>query len=63
MDSTRSGSVGNGAGGQQAGGGSQDAMYLKAILLQLLEQKDNRLRAQLVPVLAGEAAQVRQVSG
>ncbi|KAK3372057.1 hypothetical protein B0H63DRAFT_401367 [Podospora didyma] len=30
---------------------SQDAMYLKTILLQFLEQKDNRLRAQLVPVL------------
>jgi hypothetical protein len=26
-------------------------MFLKKILLQFLEQKDNRLRAQLVPVL------------
>ncbi|KAK4133493.1 hypothetical protein BT67DRAFT_450343 [Trichocladium antarcticum] len=48
MDSTRSG---GGLNGQQAGGGSPDAMYLKTILLQFLEQKDNRLRAQLVPVL------------
>lgn len=31
--------------------GTADAMYLKTILLQFLEQKDNRLRAQLVPVL------------
>ncbi|CAI4214221.1 unnamed protein product [Parascedosporium putredinis] len=31
--------------------GTPDAMYLKTILLQFLEQKDNRLRAQLVPVL------------
>ncbi|KAK4102827.1 hypothetical protein N658DRAFT_485059 [Parathielavia hyrcaniae] len=49
MESTRSGSL-NGSAAQQAGG-SQDAMYLKTILLQFLEQKDNRLRAQLVPVL------------
>ncbi len=27
-----------------------DVMYLKTILLQFLEQKDNKLRAQLVPV-------------
>jgi hypothetical protein len=46
MDSTRSGSVSG-----SAAGGNQDAMYLKTILLQFLEQKDNRLRAQLVPVL------------
>ena len=53
IDSSRSGSL-SAAGSQQpaaAGGGSQDAMYLKTILLQFLEQKDNRLRAQLVPVL------------
>ncbi|KAG7110227.1 Autophagy-related protein 23 like [Verticillium longisporum] len=45
MDSSRSGA--NGA----AGPGSADNMYLKTILLQFLEQKDNRLREQLVPVL------------
>ncbi len=52
IDSSRSGSV-SASGSQQpaAAGGSQDAMYLKTILLQFLEQKDNRLRAQLVPVL------------
>ena len=39
-----------GANGTAAQGGA-DAMYLKTILLQFLEQKDNKLRAQLVPVL------------
>lgn len=43
MDSTRSG--GGGAGG------APDTLYLKTIMLQFLEQKDNKLRAQLVPVL------------
>lgn len=44
MESTRSGSV--------AGGGSvPDTAYLKTIMLQFLEQKDNKMRAQLVPVL------------
>ncbi|CAN8099927.1 unnamed protein product [Discula destructiva] len=42
MDSTRSG------GGA---GGAPDTLYLKTIMLQFLEQKDNKLRAQLVPVL------------
>lgn len=49
MDSTRSGSVAAGAGG--GGGGTPDTAYLKTIMLQFLEQKDNKLRAQLVPVL------------
>ncbi|KAM0664506.1 hypothetical protein ACQRIU_006364 [Beauveria bassiana] len=44
VDSNRSGSM-NGSGG------SADTVYLKTILLQFLEQKDARLRAQLVPVL------------
>ncbi|XWW94511.1 hypothetical protein V2A60_002454 [Cordyceps javanica] len=48
MDSNRSGSL-NGSGG--GGGGGADTAYLKTILLQFLEQKDGRLRAQLVPVL------------
>jgi hypothetical protein len=39
----------SGANGPSAA--NQDALYLKTILLQFLEQKDNRLRAQLVPVL------------
>jgi hypothetical protein len=53
MDSNRSGSVANGgtAGGNSGGSGTGDMMYLKTILLQFLEQKDGRLRAQLVPVL------------
>ncbi|KAL2156846.1 hypothetical protein VTH06DRAFT_3067, partial [Thermothelomyces fergusii] len=38
-------------GGGGGGGANPDTMYLKTILLQFLEQKDNRLRAQLVPVL------------
>ncbi|KAJ9131725.1 Golgin IMH1 [Pleurostoma richardsiae] len=52
MDSGRSGGANGanaGAGGQQLA--SADAMYLKTIMLQFLEQKDNKLRAQLVPVL------------
>lgn len=49
MDSTRSGSVAGGGGG--GGGGTPDTLYLKTIMLQFLEQKDNKLRAQLVPVL------------
>ncbi|ROT41598.1 hypothetical protein SODALDRAFT_292432 [Sodiomyces alkalinus F11] len=44
MDSSRSGLNGSTAP-------SSDTMYLKAILLQFLEQKDNKLREQLVPVL------------
>ncbi|EON98228.1 putative viral a-type inclusion protein repeat protein [Phaeoacremonium minimum UCRPA7] len=49
MDSNRSGALnGSGAPTQQ---GTPDVMYLKTILLQFLEQKDNKLRAQLVPVL------------
>ncbi|KAK4117806.1 hypothetical protein N656DRAFT_744432 [Canariomyces notabilis] len=55
MDSTRSGGTstmsGAGQGQGQGSGSGQDAMYLKTILLQFLEQKDNKLRAQLVPVL------------
>jgi hypothetical protein len=39
------------AGGHNGGSGTGDMMYLKTILLQFLEQKDGRLRAQLVPVL------------
>lgn len=50
MDSTRSGSVAGGGGGG-GGGGAPDTVYLKTILLQFLEQRDNKLRAQLVPVL------------
>ncbi|KAM7213159.1 Golgin IMH1 [Rhypophila decipiens] len=46
MDSTRSGTPSLGAGSA-----APDAMYLKTILLQFLEQRDNKLRAQLVPVL------------
>lgn len=46
MESSRSGSVGGGTGG-----GTPDTAYLKTIMLQFLEQKDNKLRAQLVPVL------------
>lgn len=46
MESSRSGSVG---GGNAAG--APDTVYLKTIMLQFLEQKDNKLRAQLVPVL------------
>jgi chromosome segregation ATPase len=42
IDSTRTSSV---------GGELSEVLYLKTILLQFLEQKDNRLRAQLVPVL------------
>ncbi|KAG8156998.1 hypothetical protein KVR01_013220 [Diaporthe batatas] len=49
MESQRSGG-GNGAAAG-AGGGGVDAVYLKTIMLQFLEQKDNKLRAQLVPVL------------
>jgi chromosome segregation ATPase len=50
MDSTRS--AANGAGtSAAAGAGSTDVTYLKTILLQFLQQKDNKLRAQLVPVL------------
>lgn len=45
MDSTRSGSAAGGSGG------APDTVYLKTILLQFLEQRDNKLRAQLVPVL------------
>ncbi|OAR04914.1 hypothetical protein LLEC1_07221 [Akanthomyces lecanii] len=45
IDSNRSGTT-NGASG-----GGADTTYLKTILLQFLEQKDGRLRAQLVPVL------------
>ncbi|KAL1856487.1 hypothetical protein VTK73DRAFT_8230 [Phialemonium thermophilum] len=48
VDSTRSSGVVNGSPGPQ---GPADVMYLKTILLQFLEQKDNKLRAQLVPVL------------
>jgi chromosome segregation ATPase len=55
IDSTRSGGTstmsGAGQGQGQGSGSGQDAMYLKTILLQFLEQKDNKLRAQLVPVL------------
>ncbi|ODA84215.1 hypothetical protein RJ55_02733 [Drechmeria coniospora] len=40
-DSSRSGAV----------GGHPEMLYLKTILLQFLEQKDGRLRTQLVPVL------------
>ncbi|KAL5614271.1 hypothetical protein BROUX41_004381 [Berkeleyomyces rouxiae] len=32
-------------------GGAADAMYIKTIMLQFLEQKDAKLRSQLVPVL------------
>ncbi|PKS12387.1 hypothetical protein jhhlp_000591 [Lomentospora prolificans] len=39
------------ASGANPAPGTADVMYLKTILLQFLEQKDNRLRAQLVPVL------------
>ncbi|PHH69448.1 hypothetical protein CDD82_7748 [Ophiocordyceps australis] len=46
--SAESSASGGGGGG---GGGGGDAMYLKTILLQFLEQKDGKLRAQLVPVL------------
>ncbi|KAG6036739.1 hypothetical protein E4U41_005489 [Claviceps citrina] len=53
VDSTRSGSVsaGAGAGAGPGAGPGAEMMYLKTILLQFLEQKDGRLRAQLVPVL------------
>ncbi|KAG6224598.1 hypothetical protein E4U34_000197 [Claviceps purpurea] len=44
MDSTRS-------GGGTSVAAAGETMYLKTILLQFLEQKDARLRAQLVPVL------------
>ncbi|OIW30732.1 hypothetical protein CONLIGDRAFT_653509 [Coniochaeta ligniaria NRRL 30616] len=44
--SSRSGTPTNGAAA-----GAPDTVYLKTILLQFLEQKDNKLRAQLVPVL------------
>ncbi|KAM0227055.1 hypothetical protein ACHAPO_011836 [Fusarium lateritium] len=44
FDSVRSGSNGSPAG-------APDTVYLKTILLQFLEQKDTKLRAQLVPVL------------
>lgn len=47
MESTRSGTPGNSA----AGGQGPDTLYLKTIMLQFLEQRDNKLRAQLVPVL------------
>jgi hypothetical protein len=47
MDSN-SGSAANGGTG---GGSAGELMYLKTILLQFLEQKDGKLRAQLVPVL------------
>lgn len=47
MDSSRSGLNGGGSPAP----GANDSMYLKTILLQFLEQKDNRLREQLVPVL------------
>lgn len=46
MESSRSGTPTNGAAA-----GAPDTVYLKTILLQFLEQKDNKLRAQLVPVL------------
>ncbi|KHN94438.1 grip [Metarhizium album ARSEF 1941] len=36
---------------RSSGNGNGDTAYLKTILLQFLEQKDGRLRAQLVPVL------------
>lgn len=61
MDSTRStarssmqngtGAKGAGSAAPVSGGASSDAMYLKTILLQFLETKDNKLKAQLVPVL------------
>ncbi|RCI17379.1 hypothetical protein L249_1691 [Ophiocordyceps polyrhachis-furcata BCC 54312] len=44
MESSRSGVV-------AGGGAAADTVYLKTILLQFLEQKDGKLRAQLVPVL------------
>ncbi|KAK8098914.1 uncharacterized protein PG998_012155 [Apiospora kogelbergensis] len=44
MDSTRSGSTGAAAQGP-------DTMYLKTIMLQFLEVKDEKVRGQLVPVL------------
>ncbi|KAI6780516.1 Golgin-like protein [Emericellopsis cladophorae] len=49
IDSSRSGLTANGGGNSSPGGA--DLMYLKTILLQFLEQKDGKLRAQLVPVL------------
>ncbi|KAI5463938.1 hypothetical protein BGZ63DRAFT_421028 [Mariannaea sp. PMI_226] len=48
FDSVRSGT--NGSQGSGAGA-SADTVYLKTILLQFLEQKDSKLRTQLVPVL------------
>ncbi|KLP20866.1 Uncharacterized protein LW94_13292 [Fusarium fujikuroi] len=44
-------SVRSGSNGSPAAGGTPDTVYLKTILLQFLEQKDTKLRAQLVPVL------------
>lgn len=48
MDSSRSGTPTTGTG---TAGGAPDTVYLKTIMLQFLEQRDNKLRAQLVPVL------------
>ncbi|KEY65271.1 hypothetical protein S7711_01789 [Stachybotrys chartarum IBT 7711] len=48
VDSSRSGAGGHGSASKPQ---ASEMMYLKTILLQFLEQKDNKLRAQLVPVL------------
>ncbi|KZZ88466.1 grip [Moelleriella libera RCEF 2490] len=50
--STESARSGSGSGGGGGGGGVGDVMYIRTILLQFLEQKDGKLRAQLIPVLA-----------
>lgn len=58
VESSRSGINGGGVGGRPgsasgtaAGDPSVDTMYLKTILLQFLEVKDEKVRSQLVPVL------------
>lgn len=49
--SSRSSIDSNRSGANGVGVGIGDTMYLKTIMLQFLEQKDKRLRSQLVPVL------------
>ncbi|KAI1851000.1 hypothetical protein JX266_003665 [Neoarthrinium moseri] len=51
IDSSRSGTPINGGAAAPAGQPAVDTMYLKTILLQFLEVKDEKVRSQLVPVL------------